>query len=362
MANSEHIELLHAGVRSWNLWRRDHPQVRPDFAGADLNMIQIPGADLSEADLSDTCLWDANLNQANLSGANLRAASLIGAYIMVADLRNADLSCADLRSAYLRISDLHGANLTNTILTAEDQGGQVMGSFFDLATCYGLESAVFGDPAFLPDYLARAFEYAHRDDTPYATVWPKYVAAARRRLAAYRNILHSTPTPEITDLTRELSAELIKYLARHPAAIHDIRPRLFEELIAEILASYGWEVNLTPSTRDGGYDLFAISRDKAGVRTSWIVECKRYRLDRKVGIDIVRALYATKLTLNVANMLLATTSHFTKGVQDFKASRYDLELRDYEGILDWLNIYQPRSTGLLHLSDGQLIIPGESDS
>ena len=60
-------------------------------------------------------------------------------------------------------------------------------------------------------------------------------------------------------------------------------PRQFEELICEILAGFGWEVQLTPATRDGGYDMFAISQDLvAGVQTSWIIECKKYSAEKKV--------------------------------------------------------------------------------
>ena len=53
-----------------------------------------------------------------------------------------------------------------------------------------------------------------------------------------------------------------------------------------------------------------------------------------------RALYCIKGELRVANAMLATTTHFTKGAHDFKASRYDLALRDYEGILEWLDEYR----------------------
>ncbi|WPD23102.1 MAG: restriction endonuclease [Candidatus Electrothrix scaldis] len=86
-------------------------------------------------------------------------------------------------------------------------------------------------------------------------------------------------------------------------------------------------------------------------------ECKRHAKHRKVGVDIVRALYGVKHDLRVGNALLATTSNFTKGVYDFKASRYDLELRDFEGILKWLNEYHPNPDGELHIKDNNLVLP-----
>jgi hypothetical protein len=46
----------------WNAWRKEHPNVSPDLAEADLH-----GAFLTRADLSTT-----NLQRVNLQGANLR--------------------------------------------------------------------------------------------------------------------------------------------------------------------------------------------------------------------------------------------------------------------------------------------------
>lgn len=118
--------------------------------------------------------------------------------------------------------------------------------------------------------------------------------------------------------------------------MYELGSRQFEELIAEILKSFRWEVELTASTKDGGYDMFAVTTDSTGLKSSWVVECKKYREDRKVGIEIANALYGVKCRENVANALLATTSYFTQGVHQLKASRYDFELRDYDGILEWL--------------------------
>jgi len=33
MANEEHVALLKQGTARWNAWRRDNPDVRPDFSG-----------------------------------------------------------------------------------------------------------------------------------------------------------------------------------------------------------------------------------------------------------------------------------------------------------------------------------------
>lgn len=168
------------------------------------------------------------------------------------------------------------------------------------------------------------------------------------------------PPTQLIKVVHIITGDLIKYLKRNPAAMYQIKPRQFEELIAEILASYKWEVQLTPPTKDGGYDIFAISKDiSTGLKTSWVIECKKYKRENKVSVDIVRALYGVKSNLGVANALLATTSFFTKGAEEFKESRYDIELKDYRDILEWINEYRPNPRGKLYLKDNRLILPGE---
>ena len=165
------------------------------------------------------------------------------------------------------------------------------------------------------------------------------------------------PPQQLIEVIGSISEELIELLKDHPEELDQIRPRQFEELVAEVLASFGWEVQLTPETRDGGYDIFAVSRDISGLRTSWIIECKKYRRDRKVGVEVARSLYGVKAKLGVGNAMLATTSYFYKGVHEFKRSSYDFELRDYEGVLEWINAYRPNPNGRLYIKDDRLVVP-----
>lgn len=162
------------------------------------------------------------------------------------------------------------------------------------------------------------------------------------------------PPNELIQVAGTISSELIAHLQKHPEDLYDIRPRQFEELIAEVLASFGWQVELTPTSKDGGYDVYAITKDRAaGVTSSWIIECKKYGRESKVGVDIVRALYGIRNTLQVGGAMLATTTHFTRDAVTFrneKASRYDLHLKDYEGVLEWINRYRPNPNGRLYIA------------
>ena len=283
---------------------------------------------------------------ANFTGANLTGANLVG--VMIVDAGGGSAPT------------FTGANLTGTKFTAEGEG-TAQGGFLELAAVDGLESLEFDTPNFLADYLDRAFAYAHRPSLKEADKYPHFVAKALANIKALRGLYAGQEPPqELIVAIQAINAELIKYLAKHPKELHNIRPRQFEELIAELLAGYGWEVKLTPATKDGGYDIFGISRDDAGTETAWLIECKKYAPQNKVGVDIARALYGSKTTLGSdCSVMLATTSHFTKGVKDFKASRYDLHLSDYEGVLEWINEYRPNPDGEIYVKNNKLILPGD---
>ncbi len=116
MAKQEHLDLLRQEVEVWNQWRREHPDVQPDFGGADLREIRLRGADLREAilnlaDLRDADLTLANLYRANIHEANLSGASLSGADLTGADLSGANLDGANLERALLNEVDFSGAKL-----------------------------------------------------------------------------------------------------------------------------------------------------------------------------------------------------------------------------------------------------------
>lgn len=342
MANKKHIEIVQLGTLNWNTWRKNNPEIIPDLENAKLDLLQCQGANFENANLRGASLSDANLNLCCFKNANLSNASLIGAFLMKCDFRYANLTNADLTASYLRLSNVKGANMKDVKFTQKDQGGIPMGSFLDLGTNFYLDEAFFSDNNFLVNYLYEAFHIAESKKLVHADIWPEYVYGAKKLIGKYLDILFDKkPNSEINLLTQELSEELIKYLAKHPKALYHIKPRQFEELVGEVLSSFGWEVVLTPSTRDGGYDLFAISKDEAGFKTSWIIECKKYYKDRRIGLDVVRSLYGTKIELKVANMMIATTSYFSKDIVSYQASRYDLELKDFNDIIEWLKDYKP---------------------
>jgi hypothetical protein len=126
MANEEHLDVLKSGVESWNAWRKEHADIRPDLRGADLgraslstanlplvnlSLAKLSGADLHEADLRSASIVGSYRDCVDLCGADLRSANLHGAGLYDVTLRGANLHDANLRGATLRRVNLEGANL-----------------------------------------------------------------------------------------------------------------------------------------------------------------------------------------------------------------------------------------------------------
>ena len=75
-----------------------------------------------------------------------------------------------------------------------------------------------------------------------------------------------------------------------------------------------------------------------------LVEAKRYRKDRTVGVDLVRNLYGTLCDYQANRAMLITTSSFSQEAVNFrKRHEYQLQLRDYGDLLFWIDNYKNRA-------------------
>ncbi len=122
MANGTHLEILHKGAETWNVWREESSLERLDLTGAELrgqklHEVNFGWTDLAAADLGHADLRDANLSLADLTQAKLRSAHLAGADLSGARLRGADLSQAFLITAKLTESQCAKASFSGAWLS-----------------------------------------------------------------------------------------------------------------------------------------------------------------------------------------------------------------------------------------------------
>lgn len=137
-------------------------------------------------------------------------------------------------------------------------------------------------------------------------------------------------------------SEVRRFLSRNPDFLHQMHPRRFEELVAEIFRSHGWEVELTSRTRDGGFDIIAIRKIWPTI-SKLLVEAKRYRPDRAVGVGVVRGLYGVKGAAAASQVILATSSHVSAEAKREYARviPWELDFVERDRILAWCGAETP---------------------
>jgi len=146
---------------------------------------------------------------------------------------------------------------------------------------------------------------------------------------------------EIVNVNNEVYKSLIKELGKNPEKMKTLNWRLFEEIIAEIFNKFGYDVELTMPTRDGGRDVIAIQKREVYVK--YLIECKRPDQNTKIGIGPVRSLYGVQQDERATKAILATTAFFTAPAKlFFERHKWELEPRDYNGIIEWIKQYHKK--------------------
>lgn len=146
---------------------------------------------------------------------------------------------------------------------------------------------------------------------------------------------------ELSKLLASCRREVTRYVATHTEKVFDLKPRVFEFVLAEILESCGYEVELTAQTRDGGVDLFAVRRDVLGISTRYVIECKRWSKARKVTVELVRALYGAKEAHRADQAIFVTSSRFTSDSWKLCTTGQlrNMTLVDFEKLQEWFAVY-----------------------
>jgi uncharacterized protein YjbI with pentapeptide repeats len=134
MANDEQLAILRKGVKAWNAWRREHPNLKKtrlgerEFRVESVHLLDLKGVDLAEADLKRVNFSMTHLTGANLSGADLRLADLTSSHLSGSNMKGALIVGGELGNADLTVAHLASANFSDTNLTAADLSGSNLSS------------------------------------------------------------------------------------------------------------------------------------------------------------------------------------------------------------------------------------------
>ena len=122
-ANLERVNLVGADLHGVNLAEANLYQCnlsKANLQGASLAKANLLGAQMGGANLQKASLWEADLQGARMNLANLQEANLSRANLSNANLREADLQKANCTRAVLKEAQLSLANLQGTIMRRAD--------------------------------------------------------------------------------------------------------------------------------------------------------------------------------------------------------------------------------------------------
>lgn len=140
------------------------------------------------------------------------------------------------------------------------------------------------------------------------------------------------------ELQEKVTAEFIRCISKNPFDLHQLTPKQFEELIAELYVIDGYTVELLGSWNqaDGGVDILAI-KDVGGrhnFRTA--IQCKRYATKNRVSAAPIRSLAGVLDRFHAHAGALVTTSEFTKPAMEEASYYWQIDLVNFQGIVEKL--------------------------
>ena len=169
-------------------------------------------------------------------------------------------------------------------------------------------------------------------ESPNCAAMAAYLLEVFSHASTAESSLVMLPSPPIVVMRQW--CDILQDLKTGSLNLHSLPWREFEDLIAHVLEAHGWEITPMGYTKDGGVDIVAVRRLAPGIRFSMMVQCKRNSAKRKIGVDVVRQVWAVKSEKGFHQALLATTSAFTRGAKQ-TAAIWNLELREHQDILAW---------------------------
>jgi hypothetical protein len=178
-----------------------------------------------------------------------------------------------------------------------------------------------------------------RDAIASGSPWADTRPVARDFLAQYCEFdtAASLNGRSLIELSPLITDEFIRRLRRSPTLLYELTPRAFEELVARVFETFGFTVELTAQVRDGGRDVVAVTHSPT--RLKYLIECKKYAPENRVGIEIVQRLHGVVAGDSATTGIVATTSTFTSPALEFlkrPAVEYRLSGKDFDGLRAWL--------------------------
>lgn len=110
----------------------------------------------------------------------------------------------------------------------------------------------------------------------------------------------------VQSIIKECSRVLAKRIATYPEEFMDIEWRDLERIIATVFSDFGYDVDLTPSAKDGGKDVIVWYHGE-----SYIIEIKHWNEENRVGKSYIREFLSIVIRENRKLGLYLSSSGYT---------------------------------------------------
>lgn len=180
------------------------------------------------------------------------------------------------------------------------------------------------------------FPYAHVINQVHQRKKTALLAVLNRKPKLAPDVL---PSNSSIVLATSAMHECLIELHRDPGGLHTIERRRFEEIIAELFGSFGYSVELTSQTRDGGRDVIAIGNN-VDVKMKFLIECKRPDPGNSVGVGVVRQLLGVVEDEKATKGILVATTYFSPDAKALEErNQWRLELKEFDAVTSWIDRY-----------------------
>jgi len=225
-------------------------------------------------------------------------------------------------------------------MTGGDFYFYIVDNFIPEASCIfhsgNLTNAI--DPSLIAAWAARDSRVVFLEKP---VAWSRIVSAVVDGIERWKGRPLTRDIDSETRLVAPVAEELAAICGADPLYLDALSGRQFEELIGAVLKNNGFSVELTSTTRDGGFDLKATSNSKLPKEVT-LVEIKRYGPQRTVPVSVVRALYGVKKLHAADRALLVTTSRVSAYAKtEFKRTiPMEMEIAERQNVEEWCRQYR----------------------
>lgn len=136
--------------------------------------------------------------------------------------------------------------------------------------------------------------------------------------------------------------QIILESAKDPSLILRMNSREFEQFLCKIFEAFGYDVELTAQTRDGGVDIICL-QSKNQIPMKIAIEAKRYDPGNPISVGLVRQFVGANSQIRANKLVYVTTSRYTRDARGYAESPLNvglLELKELPDIVQWANEFK----------------------